>query len=114
MHGTELNVAGGEWVVIALAALVLLLGAGRLPDAARKLGRAAGEYGRARDAALPRQAPPGRPAGAVGAAGPVGSEREKLEAMARSLGEDPEGMGDAELRRAISRRVDPGGAPGAA
>lgn len=107
MDGHALNIVGGEWVIIAFVALVMVLGTGRLPEAARKLGRAAGEFGRARDAA---RAAPGGPG--VRVTGPARDERQKLESIARSLGEDPAGMTEAELRGAIARRLGEGPAGG--
>ena len=40
----SLNVAGSEWIIIIFVALVLILGTGKLPGAARKLGKAVNEY----------------------------------------------------------------------
>ena len=88
-------------MIIIFVALVLILGTGRLPGAARKLGRAASGYGRARDEIMGGLGG-GR---APGITGPVGTEREKLEAIARSAGIDPEGMDDDGLRGAISGRL---------
>lgn len=98
-----LNIGGSEWVIIVFVALVLILGTGRLPDAAKKLGRAAAEYKRARDGI--REEMGGTGGVARGVAGPVGTEREKLEAMARSMGVDAEGKTDEELRNIIDGRI---------
>ena len=38
-----LNVAGSEWAIIIFVALVLILGTGKLPGAARKIGKAVNE-----------------------------------------------------------------------
>lgn len=108
-----LNIAGSEWAIIILLALVLLFGTKRLPQLSRTIGRAVGEYEKAkltfrnemqqateeakRDAeigTLPR------------ITGPVETEREKLETMATSLGIDHEGKTDEELRLLISQRMN--------
>ncbi|CAI9830906.1 Twin arginine-targeting protein translocase, TatA/E family [Nitrosopumilaceae archaeon] len=100
-----ISIAGGEWLIIVFVALVLILGTGRLPGAARRLGRAASDYGRARDQIMGDIAGAGtRP----GITGPAGSEREKLEVMARAAGIDPAGMDDAALRDAIAGRLGRG------
>ena len=44
-----LNIAGSEWMIIIFVALVLILGTGKLPGAARKLGKAVNEYNKAKD-----------------------------------------------------------------
>ena len=45
----SLNVAGSEWIIIIFVALVLILGTGKLPGAARKLGKAVNEYNKAKN-----------------------------------------------------------------
>jgi sec-independent protein translocase protein TatA len=44
----SLNILGGEWVIIIFVVLILFLGTGHLPGAARKLGKAVNEYNRAK------------------------------------------------------------------
>lgn len=103
----HLSIGGGEWVIIALAVLVLVLGTNKLPQAARKLGRAASEYGRARDEIAGRSG--GGAGGPVNVTGPVEDERQKFEAIARSLNIDPAGKDTDELRRIIGDAVSRGG-----
>ena len=97
-----LNIGGSEWIIIVFVALILILGTGRLPGAARKLGKAVNEYNRAKDdirngmkdvTEEPK------------ISGPVESEREKLEIMARSIGIKTEGKTDDELREIISSKI---------
>ena len=45
----SLNIAGSEWIIIIFVALVLILGTGRLPGAAKKLGKAVNEYNKAKN-----------------------------------------------------------------
>jgi len=40
---------GSEWIIIIFVALVVLLGAKRLPEVARKFGKAAGEYNKTKN-----------------------------------------------------------------
>ena len=97
----ELNIGGTEWITIVFVALVLVLGTGRLPGAARKLGRAAAQYRRARDE-VGSQMGAGR---SLGVSGPVSDERQKLESMAASMGLDAEGLDTEQLRRRISSKM---------
>lgn len=101
----ELNIGGTEWVAIAFVALVLILGTGRLPDVARKMGRAAAQVRRARDE-FGSQMGGGR---SLGVSGPVSDERQKLESMASSLGIKHEDVDTEQLRRSVQSRL--GGAP---
>lgn len=101
MDGVTLGIGGSEWVFIAFVALVMLLGADRLPGAARRLGRLAGEYGRARDE-IREQAGEIRN---MRPTGPVETESEKLDAMARTLGLSRDGRTDEEMRRLIADSV---------
>lgn len=120
-----LNVAGTEWIIIVFAVLVLILGTNKLPEAAKKFGRAVNEYNRAKEgvrdqvqsmAGGPGGAGPGGGGGpgAVRVAGPVGTEREKLEAICDSLGIAHDGRTDAELRRLVAERMGAGPAGGTA
>lgn len=106
MHSYGLSVGGTEWVIIIFVALVLILGTGKLPGAARKIGRAVNEYNRAKDGI--EEHVKGMQDAADGIpriSGPVESEREKLEMIARSAGISPGGRSDEELRSAISKKI---------
>lgn len=129
-YGHALNVAGTEWIIIVFAVLVLILGTNKLPEAAKKFGRAVNEYNRAKEGVRDQvqgmagtgggggpagggPAASGGGPGAVRVAGPVGTEREKLEAICDSLGIGHAGRTDAELRRLVAERMgaDPAGGP---
>jgi sec-independent protein translocase protein TatA len=105
-----MNIAGSEWIIIILFGLILLFGTKKLPQFSRTIGKAVGEYERAKqmfrhemeqaaenardDSKFPK------------IRGPVDSERKKLELIASSLGiEDHEGLTDEELRTIISKRM---------
>jgi len=47
MFDYSLNIAGSEWMIIIFVAIVLILGTGKLPGAAKKLGKAVNEYNKA-------------------------------------------------------------------
>ncbi len=102
MIHTALNVGGSEWMIIIFVALILILGTGKLPAAARKLGKAVNEYNRAKmeisdQVKVTSEAPK--------ILGPVENEREKLDAIARSIGINPAGKSDEQLRDAISAKI---------
>jgi len=106
----SLNIGGSEWVIIILAALVLILGTNKLPEAAKKFGRASAEYRRAKNEV---EAQIGEAAGQnAKITGPVENERQKFETIARSLGIDPAGKRTDELRRMIGDRTGQKGADG--
>ena len=105
--GIALNVAGTEWIIIVFAVLVLVLGTNKLPEAAKKFGRAVNEYNKAKEGVKSQvrsmtEQPDG---GGVRVGGPVQTEREKLEAICSSLGIAHAGMTDAELRRLVAKRM---------
>ena len=108
-----LDIGGSEWIILILLVLFLFLGPKRLPQASKTIGKAVGEYEKARQkfqremreateqarfntgiSKLPR------------ITGPVNTEREKLEMMASSLGIEYAGKSDEELRTLISRRMN--------
>lgn len=108
-----LNIGGSEWVIIVLLFLILIVGSKHLPSLGRSIGRAVGEYERTR-ASIRRELERIDTSSNAGVErgvtmpikGPVGSEREKLEVVARTLGIDPNGMSDDELKRLIHERLN--------
>lgn len=112
LSGMLLNIAGSEWAIIILLGLVLIFGAKRLPQFSRTIGKAVGEYERARRQFQQEMQEASedvkRSAGASKLpriTGPVATEREKLEKIASSLGIDFAGKSDDELRSLISQKM---------
>ncbi len=102
MLNYSLNIAGSEWMIIIFVAIVLILGTGKLPGAAKKLGKAVNEYNKAKNEIqvqvkeISDQAPK--------ISGPVETEREKLETIAKSVGINVK-KSDDELRKMISEKM---------
>ena len=100
----SLTIMGNDWIVIAFVVLVMLLGTKRLPQASRRLGQIMGEMSKTRnivqnefqkikgDLSIPLQ-------------GPVNSERQKLEIMAKTLGIDCSNKTDDDLRNLITTKL---------
>jgi sec-independent protein translocase protein TatA len=84
MFDYSLNIGGSEWMIIIFVALVLILGTGKLPGAARKMGKAVNEYNKAKNEIQDqiKEATEETPK----ISGPVETEREKLEMIAKSAG----------------------------
>ncbi len=110
-----INIGGSEWIIIVLLFLILIVGSKHLPSLGRSIGKAVGEYERAR-ASIRRELDrmnantntnTNTSIGlTIPIKGPVSSEREKLEAVARALGIDPNGVSDDELRRLLHERLN--------
>ncbi len=98
----SLNIAGSEWMIIVFVAIVLVLGTGKLPSIAKKLGKAVNEYNKAKNE-IQEQMKIGEEQSPK-ITGPVGTEREKLETMAKSMGVNVE-KSDDELRKMISEKM---------
>lgn len=111
--GMLLNIAGSEWAIIILLALVLLFGTKRLPQLSRTIGKAVGEYEKAkqtfRNEMQEATEEAKRGTGVSNfpyITGPAATEREKLATIALSLGIDPAGKTEEELRALISQRMN--------
>lgn len=103
-HG--FSIGGTEWVIIIFVGLILILGTGRLPGAARRIGRAVSEYNKAKSGIEEHVRGVQEEVGQFPKiSGPVESEREKLETIARSAGISPDGKSDDRLREAISQKM---------
>ena len=103
MMDYSLNVGGSEWIIIIFVALVLILGTGKLPGAARKLGKAVNEYNKAKNDIQESIKEVSEESPKI--SGPVESERQKLETIARSIGVKADGKTDDELRKIISNKI---------
>ena len=98
----SLNVAGSEWIIIIFVALVLILGTGKLPGAAKKLGKAVNEYNKAKNDIQDHMK---EVTDTPKISGPVESERQKLEMIAKSIGVKTEEKTDDELRKIIADKI---------
>ncbi len=98
-----LNIGGSEWIIIIFAALVLILGTNKLPEAAKKFGKAMNEYKKAKDGIQDQMKDFSNENLKID--GPVGSERQKLEMIAKNLGVDPKNKSDDDLRNLISSKI---------
>ncbi len=83
-------------IILLVVVVVFLFGAKKIPDLARSVGRARGEFARGKDEyEKEREAGKKEP-----------SEREKLEQAAKSLGLPVEGKSDEELREAVKKALE--------
>ena len=99
----SLNIGGSEWMIIIFVALVLILGTGKLPGAARKIGKAVNEYNKAKNEIQEQIKDVTDEVPKI--SGPVETEREKLEMIAKSAGVKTEGKTDDEIRESIASKI---------
>ena len=93
------SIGATEWLWVALFVLLLLVGSKKLPELAKALGRATGEFQKGR-IEIEREL---REAGQRPAA--LDLEHEKLERAARDLGIEVEGKTTKQLREQIAKAV---------
>ncbi|MBI5859862.1 MAG: twin-arginine translocase TatA/TatE family subunit [Nitrosarchaeum sp.] len=103
MFDYSLNILGSEWIIIVFVALVLILGTNQLPSAARKLGIAVNEFNKAKNEVQNQMK--GISNTTLDISGPLETERQKLEMIAKSLGVDTTGKHDEELRKIIAGKM---------
>ncbi len=94
---------GSEWIIIIFVALFVLLGTNRLPEVTKKIGKAVGEYKKAKND-VQKQFKDFSNSN-LDVTGPVENERQKLESIAKSLGIDTSGKSEEELRKRISSKI---------
>ena len=103
----SLNIIGSEWMIIIFVALILLFGTNKLPEAGKKIGRIVGEYNKAKNNVQKQfkdYAEPNSNDSNLSVNGPVQTERQKLEYMAKSLGINIENKTDLELKQIIEAK----------
>ncbi|HSB50825.1 MAG TPA: twin-arginine translocase TatA/TatE family subunit [Nitrosopumilaceae archaeon] len=103
MFDYTLNVAGSEWIIIIFVVLVLILGTNKLPEAAKKLGKAVNEYNKAKNGIQEQMKD--YTSENLKVSGPVENEHQKLEMIAKNVGIDPKNKTDEELRNLISSKL---------
>jgi sec-independent protein translocase protein TatA len=112
MHGSSeiMNIGGSEWIILGLLIVFLLFGSKKLPEFSRMVGKAMGEYEKARMITQREisESLSALPTDYIGPkiVGPINSEREKLETVAQSLGIEFTNESDDELRKLISSKMD--------
>ena len=107
MIGYSLNIIGSEWMIIIFVALILLFGTNKLPETGKKIGKMVGEYNKAKNNVqkqIKDYAEPNSNSSNLSVNGPVQTERQKLEYMAKSLGINIESKSDLELKQIIEAK----------
>jgi len=102
-----LNIIGSEWIIIVFVALILLFGTNKLPEAGKKIGKMVGEYNKAKTEMqnqIKEYSNPDSKENNISINGPVQTERQKLEYMAKSLGINIENKTDSELKQVIESK----------
>ncbi len=99
----SLNIVGSEWVIIIFIALILFLGTGQVPGAARKIGKIVSEYNKAKTDVQNQLKEVSNDS--VNISGPVENERQKNEIIAKSFGIKPEGKTDEELKKLVADKM---------
>ena len=99
----SLKIGGSEWMIIIFVAVVLVLGTGKLPGAAKKMGKVVSEYNNAKNEIQEQMKEVTEEVPKI--SGPVETEREKLEMIAKSAGIKVEGKTDEELQKEISLKM---------
>ncbi|MDF3032643.1 MAG: Sec-independent protein secretion pathway component [Nitrososphaeraceae archaeon] len=108
----QLNIGASEWGIIFLLLLLLIVGSNKLSGLARLLGRATGEYEKAKEL-IQNEKENSRSTDSIISTspfvprilGPVGSEREKLETIAKALGIEQGELTEDQLRSLISQKI---------
>ena len=104
MSDFSLNIIGNDWIMIVLVALVLLLGTKRLPDMTRKIAKVMAQYDKTKNM-VQEEIQKAKGEFNVNISGPVMSERQKLETLAKSLGINIENKTDDDLRNIVNSKL---------
>jgi len=99
LNPLQFGVQGQEWIILIIVVVVLLFGAKKIPELARSVGRARGEFEKGKveteeEIRKGRENAKKQP------------EREKLENAATSLGIPVEGKSDEELREDVRKALE--------
>ena len=90
-------------MIIIFVAVVLVLGTGKLPGAAKKMGKVVSEYNNAKNEIQQQMKDVTEEVPKI--SGPVETEREKLEMIAKTSGIKVDDKTDDELQKEISSKM---------
>jgi sec-independent protein translocase protein TatA len=93
--------AGFEWLILVVLIVVIFFGVKKIPQLARSFGKASSEYEKAKIEAK-------RELQQIKNQEPTKADREKLEAIADTLGIDYTNKNDDDLRVAIESEINKG------
>jgi sec-independent protein translocase protein TatA len=99
----SLNIGGSEWMIIIFVAVVLVLGTGKLPGFAKKMGKVVSEYNNAKNEIQQQMKEVNEEIPKI--SGPVETEKEKLEMIAKSAGIKTKDKTEDELQKEISSKM---------
>ncbi|RLI25951.1 MAG: twin-arginine translocase TatA/TatE family subunit [Candidatus Hecatellales archaeon] len=97
------TVQGMEWIILVAVIVIVLFGAKKLPELARSIGRATGEFEKGKAEAeaevqrLKQKLKEGKPI--------EEEEEEKIEKIAKELGIETEGKSKEELKEEIAKAM---------
>jgi sec-independent protein translocase protein TatA len=99
LNPIQLGIRGEEWIILIIVVVVLLFGSKKIPELARSVGRARGEFEKGKvetedEIRKDREQAKKQP------------ERDKLEKAATSLGISFEGKSDEELREDVRKALE--------
>lgn len=103
MFDYSLDILGNEWIIIIFVALVLILGTKQLPSVAKKLGKIVNEFNKAKNEVQNQMKSISNTNLEI--SGPLETERQKLEMIAKSLGVNIVEKSDDELRKIIATKM---------
>lgn len=103
MFDYSLDILGNEWIIIIFVAVVLILGTNQLPSAAKKLGKIVNEINRAKNEVQNQMKNISN--ATLEITGPLETERQKLEIIAKSLGVNATEKSDNELQKIIAEKI---------
>ncbi len=99
----SLNIMGSEWIIIIFVALIVLLGTNKLPEVTKKIGKVVGEYNKAKNDVQNQFKDLSN--SNLDILGPVESEKQKLDTIAKSLGINSSNKSDKESRSLVSEKI---------
>ncbi len=104
MSDFSLNIIGNDWIMIGIVALALLLGTKRLPDITRKVAKTMAQLDKTKNL-VQDEIQKAKGEYNINISGPVMSERQKLETLAKNMGINTEGKTDDELRNLVNSKL---------
>jgi sec-independent protein translocase protein TatA len=107
----QMNIGASEWGIIILLVVLVIMGSKGFSGLARLLGRAIGEYDKARETFRNEKDFSSSEESVFTSSvvpkikGPVGTESEKLKIVAKALGIEESDLSDDQLRTLISQKI---------
>lgn len=98
------GIQGMEWIILIVVVVVLIFGARKIPELAKSIGRAQGEFQRGK-IEIEKEIKTEEKTGTTSDVGDLKADKEKLLKIAKELGLETEGKTEGQIKEEVTKSM---------